>query len=131
MSDIAQPISPIVPHSFTVRYPKRLSMIITNVHISDIVYSDEVIHDLYSVGARQYKALWDTGATNSVITQRVVDELSLKPIGMTFVNTASHSKLKVEMYDIWVYLPSYVFLPNIIELTHKLQNHYVPKASMR
>ncbi len=114
MSELAQPIAPIVPHSFTVRYPKRVSMIITTMHLSDFVHSNEVIHDLSSVGARQYKALWDTGATNSVITQKVIDELALKPIGMTFVNTASHKKLKVEMYDVWVYLPNYVFLPNII-----------------
>ncbi len=31
---------------------------------------------------KKYQGIWDTGATASVITQEVVDELDLKPIGM-------------------------------------------------
>jgi hypothetical protein len=33
-----------------------------------------------------YKAIWDTGATNSVITQKVADALKIKPIGAAKVN---------------------------------------------
>lgn len=33
-----------------------------------------------------FKGIWDTGATNSVITQNVVDSLKLQPIGITKVN---------------------------------------------
>lgn len=35
------------------------------------------------------KAIWDTGATGSVITQKIVDNLSLKPTGMSHVHTAN------------------------------------------
>lgn len=35
---------------------------------------------------KNYKAIWDTGATGSVITQKVVDDLGLKPIGMTMAH---------------------------------------------
>jgi len=34
---------------------------------------------------KQFAAVWDTGATGSVITHRVVDECGLKPTGMTKV----------------------------------------------
>jgi len=34
----------------------------------------------------QFTAIWDTGATGSVITQRIVSYLDLKPIGMTKVH---------------------------------------------
>lgn len=33
--------------------------------------------------AMQFSALWDTGASNTVITQKVVDQCGLKPIGLT------------------------------------------------
>ena len=36
----------------------------------------------------QYNAIWDTGASASVITQEVVDNLGLIPTGMSIVNTA-------------------------------------------
>lgn len=36
-----------------------------------------------------YAGIWDTGATNTVITEKVVNELNLKPTGMTQVHTAS------------------------------------------
>lgn len=35
------------------------------------------------------KAIWDTGASGSVVTQRVVDELKIQPVGMVKVHTAS------------------------------------------
>lgn len=34
---------------------------------------------------KSFRAIWDTGATASVITQRVADECGLQPIGMTKV----------------------------------------------
>ena len=34
---------------------------------------------------REYLAIWDTGATNSVITEKVVNECGLKPIGVVKV----------------------------------------------
>jgi hypothetical protein len=33
-----------------------------------------------------YSTIWDTGATNSVITQKIVDALNLQPIGIAKVN---------------------------------------------
>lgn len=38
---------------------------------------------------KKFSAIWDTGATNSVISERVVKELELKPIGISKVYTAS------------------------------------------
>lgn len=35
------------------------------------------------------KAIWDTGATATVITQNVVNDLGLLPTGMSHVNTAN------------------------------------------
>lgn len=37
----------------------------------------------------QYKAIWDTGASGTVITQVIVDNLGLIPTGMSIVHTAN------------------------------------------
>ncbi|MES2800585.1 MAG: retropepsin-like aspartic protease [Bacteroidota bacterium] len=37
----------------------------------------------------QYKAIWDTGASGTVITQLIVDNLGLIPTGMSIVHTAN------------------------------------------
>ena len=63
------------------------------------VSSEELLHELVSdcsvaefIGPEQvadtfvpFKALWDTGATNSVITEQVVQKCNLVPTGKTFV----------------------------------------------
>jgi predicted aspartyl protease len=39
--------------------------------------------------ARQYNVIWDTGATNTVISNKVVSDLGLKPIGRVTTQTAN------------------------------------------
>ena len=61
---------------------------------------------------REYGAIWDTGATSSVITQRVVDDCSLAPIGRVKV----HGVLGEEtspVYLVNMMLPNNVGIPNI------------------
>ena len=54
-----------------------------------------------------FKAIWDTGATASVITQKIVDALHLVPTGMTQVHHA-HGKTMAEVYLVNVGLPNRV-----------------------
>jgi predicted aspartyl protease len=48
--------------------------------------------------------IWDTGATNSVINQKVVDELGLKPIRIAFVNNANEKNIKTFLYLVDIYI---------------------------
>ncbi len=57
--------------------------------------------------SKQFNAIWDTGATNSVITQEVVDECQLKPTGMVEVTTAQGSH-RTETYLVSLLLPNSV-----------------------
>ncbi|MCD8297491.1 MAG: SEC-C domain-containing protein [Prevotella sp.] len=58
---------------------------------------------------RKYTALWDTGATGSVISSKVVAELGLKPICLTRVFTASSNVgVIVNVYQINIMLPNKV-----------------------
>ena len=49
-------------------------------------------------------AIWDTGATQTCITQKVVDELGLKPTGIGIVHTAG-GEMQVNKYMVTVGLP--------------------------
>lgn len=60
----------------------------------------------------QFQAIWDTGATNSVITQRVVDTVHLQPVGMTLVQGV-HSEEMSEVYLVNVGLLNGVGVPHI------------------
>ena len=66
-----------------------------------------------------FRAIWDTGATGSVITQRVIDECGLKPTGMTIVHGV-HGSDTVETYLVNLRLPNGVVFTNIQVSTGKL-----------
>lgn len=53
----------------------------------------------------QFSAVWDTGATNSAISQNAVDQLGLKPIGMTQVQGVGGTHVQ-EVYLVAMLLPN-------------------------
>lgn len=57
--------------------------------------------------AVEFDALWDTGATNSVISQEVIDKCGLKPTGMTEVR-AVNKVSRSETYLTNIILPNTV-----------------------
>lgn len=62
---------------------------------------------------KQYKAIWDTGSTNSVITSKVAAELGLTTIGFTEVNHAEGVSSNVPVYLVNIELPNQVGFPMI------------------
>lgn len=61
---------------------------------------------------KEYKALWDTGATGTVVTKKIVDDLGLKQIGVVKVFHADGDSLRP------------VYLINIM-LPHKVGFQYI------
>lgn len=59
-----------------------------------------------------FQAIWDTGASASVITQKVIDQIGLKPIGMEINHTAMGSH-NTEAYLIAAFLPNRVCFPSM------------------
>src|SRR5574344_1414826 len=57
-------------------------------------------------------AIWDTGATNSVITQRYIDKLGLKPTGATRTYTAGGEKI-CNLYLVDIGLPNRIVINNL------------------
>lgn len=54
--------------------------------------------------AGPFDGIWDTGATNSVITQKVIDDLGIQPIGMIQVHGVSGQHVS-EVYLVDIRLP--------------------------
>lgn len=55
----------------------------------NVLISDINVHVPRNPNKTKISAIWDTGATNTVITKKVADELGLVPTGMTQMNTAN------------------------------------------
>lgn len=58
-------------------------------------------------------ALWDTGATCSVITKKVVENLHLKPVSVSKAHTPS-GEYEAYCYYIDLFLPNYVVIRNLL-----------------
>lgn len=56
-----------------------------------------------TIEGRKYNALWDTGATATVITERVANELGLKPIDVAKVSHAGGDSL-ANVYMVGIHL---------------------------
>ncbi len=97
-------------HAFAVQYNGLANILKTEVHIASPLAGDPHLVNLNDCGARQYNAIWDTGATGSVITQRVANECGLKPIGMTRAYTANGLKY-CSVYLVSIFLPNGVVAP--------------------
>lgn len=92
-------------HAFKIEYPLRVRELKTFVKIVPI--SSNPISP-----TKQVTALWDTGATNTVITPQVVQEFKLTPTGITEVRGVNSVK-KVNTYIINLMLPNNVIIPNL------------------
>lgn len=62
---------------------------------------------------KMWRGLWDTGASRSSITQRIVNDLSLIPIGKNNVSTAN-GIVPVNTYFVDIGLPNGVTVQNVL-----------------
>jgi hypothetical protein len=66
----------------------RLQVIATDCHISP-AFDPRQVPEQQRPQYHQFTAIWDTGATSSVITDEVVAKCNLKPTGMTHVHSVT------------------------------------------
>jgi predicted aspartyl protease len=93
------------PACFTVKHTGRVA----------VLSSDVTIFPAFAIGAppqqgRIYKAIYDTGATNSSISPRVVTELGLPSIGAAQVNVGGGG-LATTSHLVNIGLPNKVMFP--------------------
>jgi predicted aspartyl protease len=73
--------------SFTSRYEGLSKTLMNQVGVS-VAFDPKSTPPSEQPVAKEYRALWDTGATMTVITQGVVDNLGLKATGMVTLRHA-------------------------------------------
>lgn len=101
----------VAVRAFTAKADTRLAVLVTDAHICE-AFDPQTTPSPPASALKKYRAIWDTGATNTVITQNVVDECGLKPIGMLKVHTASGESTTLA-YLIGIILPNSVGFNNV------------------
>jgi predicted aspartyl protease len=97
----------IKANAFNVAYGGISPFLASEVHITSPFEPSNPPKD---ADRKQFLAIWDTGATNSVITQKVVQDCGLSPISMVKVHTASGEALS-NVYLVSIRLPNKVIIP--------------------
>ena len=94
--------------TFTTTYKGLSRVLINDVRIGEAFDPQQSPTQL----PPEFKAIWDTGATSSVITQKVIDQCGLKPTGMATVHTAQGTTT-TETFLVGIFLPNKVVFPTV------------------
>lgn len=95
------------PQSFTVRYPQKVPVLSTDVEIFPAFQPPQPVP-----AGKKYKAVYDTGATQSAVSPTVVHDLGLPSIGAAQVGTAGGA-LNTTAHLINIGLPNMVMFPMV------------------
>jgi predicted aspartyl protease len=82
--------------------------------ISRVLHNDvELESVIKSNGRVKLKALWDTGATGSLIRPEIATKLQLQSLGKILMSTPSGKDVPSNVYSVNLYLPNHVVIPKI------------------
>lgn len=93
-------------YAFTTEYDWRVNVLINEVEVFEAF---EPRPDTPQPIGKKYKAIWDTGATATVITKKVAESLGLAESGVTKVRGV-HSESLTSTYLINIGLPNKVMV---------------------
>ncbi len=97
--------------AFTSSYPRRSNILGNKVYISQ-AFAPSSTPIRRPPNAKQYTAIWDTGATTSVITEKIANDCGLRPISRAKVYHAK-GESTTAVYLASVFLPSKVAFPQL------------------
>lgn len=97
-------------HAFTTKYSGRTRVLFNKVKVCLPVTPEEA--QTQKVELKEYIAIWDTGATHSAITKRVVDDIGLQPTGIRETRHAG-GKSSNNTYLVNIVLPNRVMVPHV------------------
>jgi predicted aspartyl protease len=102
-----------VCRSFSIFHNEIVRQIKCEIMISDGMMIDVASSGPEKCGAKQYAAIWDTGATATAITKRVVDELRLPVVSRGMTSTAG-GQVPTTGHFVHVWLPHGVVVTNCV-----------------
>ena len=94
--------------AFTLKSNGILNMLKTDTLVLSDIRNKNVPYT-----PKLWRGLWDTGASKSSITQRIVDDLNLIPVGNTNISTAN-GIVAVNTYFVDFGLPNGVTVKNVL-----------------
>ncbi|OIQ04327.1 MAG: hypothetical protein AUK58_01000 [Candidatus Moranbacteria bacterium CG2_30_41_165] len=97
--------------AFTNDWNGKTSTLISDVGVS-LPFNPKIDTPGSHPTVKQYNAIWDTGATGSVVTKDVALALGLKPISKTEVHGVGGTKVE-NVYLVNIYLPNKVALHHV------------------
>jgi hypothetical protein len=97
--------------SFTLTASGQLNCLVTTVHVCEGF--DPNVPPVPVPDMTQFQAIWDTGATNTAISQNVITGCGLKPVGMTLVGFGGGEQM-CETFLINISLPNGVRFANVL-----------------
>lgn len=107
--------------AFTFNYNQLVNVIKTPVKIKENFDPSTPLIDLSGktdlripyLDINQFMAIWDTGATGTFISQRVVDHLNLTVTGFKYVQGALGQPERMPTYDVSIYLPEGICITDL------------------
>ena len=96
--------------AFTTRYDGRARVLSNQVGVFLPVTPEEA--KTQNIQLKEYLAIWDTGATHSAITKKVVDDLRLKPTGVRETRHADGKSIN-NTYLVNLLLPNKVMVESV------------------
>ena len=94
--------------AFTTRAPQKSSVLRNEIEVSEAYDPHDTA--IPFPPKKPFSCIWDTGATNSVITDRVITELGLKPSGRTTAHGVGSEEKETE-HEVDTYFVNFL-LPN-------------------
>ena len=92
-------------HSFTVEFDNFVNALVTNVHIT-LPRAREFNEQ------NKFRAIWDTGASHSVITKKAVKRIGIKPYAKKQVVSVGNRSYE-NAYMVDIYLPNKTLIESI------------------
>jgi len=100
--------------AFTLAYNGIVNVLVSDIGITQAFDPADPSNKVVATNPNphKFKAVWDTGATNTVVNAKVAQTLELQPIGMVITRTAN-GKRHTNAYLANIYLPSGVAFSNV------------------
>lgn len=107
---MSAPSSPF--HALTLKFNGRATRLISNVGVS-LPFDPDTVDPDHTFDQVQTRALWDTGASRSVVTPVVATQVGLVPVGKTKISHAV-GESEVNQYLANFYLPNGVGITGLL-----------------